>query len=54
MVLVLAIVEVLGGFGALFGKSWGRLIGMLYSLFFGVFLLVGLMGRPAASDISDA
>jgi len=54
VILVLAIVEVLGGFGALFGKSWGRLIGVLYSLFFGGFLLLSLTGAARSSDLTNA
>jgi hypothetical protein len=53
VMLVLAIVEVLGGFGAILGKTWGRIIGILYSLVFGAFLLIGLTGSTRASDLSD-
>jgi hypothetical protein len=52
VILVLAIVEVLGGFGALLGKTWGRILGILYSLVFGAFLLIGLTGATrAAADV---
>jgi hypothetical protein len=53
VMLILAIVEVLGGFGAIFGKSWGRLIGILYSLFFGSFLLLGLTSATRNSNLGD-
>jgi len=53
VILILAIVEVLGGFGALLGKTWGRLIGILYSLVFGAFLLVALTGGTRSADIGD-
>jgi hypothetical protein len=49
VILVLAIVEVLGGLGALFGKTWGRVLGILYSLVFGAFLLIGLTGSMGAA-----
>ena len=52
VILVLAVVEVLGGFGAMLGKTWGRIIGILYSLFFGVFLLLGVGSAARASDVS--
>ena len=55
VILVLAIVEVLGGLGALFGKTWGRVLGILYSLVFGAFLLIGLTGSmQAAGDVAGA
>jgi hypothetical protein len=51
VILVLAIVEVLGGLGTMLGKTWGRIIGILYSLVFGSFLLLGVSGATrAASD----
>jgi hypothetical protein len=53
VMLVLAIVEVLGGFGTMLGKTWGRIIGVLYSLVFGAFLLIGLTSATRASDIGD-
>jgi len=53
VILVLAIVEVLGGFGAMFGKTWGRIIGVLYSLVFGAFLLIGVSGATRSADLSD-
>ncbi len=53
VILVLAIVEVLGGIGAILGKTWGRIIGILYSLVFGLFLLLGLSGASRASDVTD-
>ena len=52
VILILAIVEVLGGIGALFGKGWGRVIGILYSLVFGAFLLLAVSGATRANDIS--
>jgi hypothetical protein len=53
VMLVLAIVEVLGGFGTILGKTWGRIIGVLYSLVFGAFLLIGLTSATRATDIGD-
>ena len=53
VILVLAIVEVLGGFGTLLGKTWGRIIGILYSLVFGAFLLLGLAGTSRAADVGN-
>ena len=53
VILVLAIVEVLGGFGALIGKTWGRILGILYSLVFGAFLLVALAGGTRSADVGD-
>ncbi len=53
VILVLAIVEVIGGLGALFGKTWGRVIGILYSLVFGAFLLIGISGGTRAADLAN-
>jgi len=53
VILILAIVEVLGGFGTIMGKTWGRIIGILYSLVFGSFLLLGVSGASRASDVTD-
>ena len=55
-ILVLAIIEILAGLGAMFGKGFGRILGILYSLLFGSFLLIGLASgeRAAASASTDA
>ncbi|MGH2511554.1 MAG: hypothetical protein ACRDGQ_02580 [Candidatus Limnocylindrales bacterium] len=53
VILVLAIVEVLGGFGALLGKTWGRILGVLYSMVFGAFLLLALTSGARSVDTSD-
>jgi len=53
VILVLAIVEVLGGFGTLIGKTWGRILGILYSLVFGAFLLVAVAGGTHSADVGD-
>jgi hypothetical protein len=43
VVLVLALIELAGGLATLFGKDWGRVISIVYSLLFGVAtLLIGL------------
>ena len=52
VMLILAIFEVLGGIGALFGKTWGRIIGILYSLVFGALLMLGLTGATRANDLT--
>jgi hypothetical protein len=52
VILVFAIFEVLGGIGALFGKTWGRILGILYSLVFGAFLLVAVTSGTQAADVS--
>ena len=52
VILVFAVVEVLGGFGALLGKGWGRFLGILYSLVFGVGLLLIISSGLRASDTS--
>lgn len=50
-ILVLAIIEVLAGLGAMFGKGFGRIIGILYSLVFGSFLILLIStGTRAATD----
>jgi hypothetical protein len=53
VILVVAIVEIFGGIGALFGRGFGRAIGIFYSLLFGAFLLVGLTGATRASDVTS-
>jgi hypothetical protein len=50
-ILVLAIIEVLAGFGAMLGKGFGRVIGIIYSLLFGSILLIIIAtGTRAAAD----
>ncbi|MGH2511584.1 MAG: hypothetical protein ACRDGQ_02735, partial [Candidatus Limnocylindrales bacterium] len=53
VIVVLAVIEVLGGLGALFGKTFGRIVGILYSLLFGALLLLALSGATRA-DTGDA
>lgn len=53
VILVVAIVEIFGGLGALFGRGFGRAIGIFYSLIFGAFLLVGLTGATRASGVTS-
>jgi hypothetical protein len=54
ILLFFAFWEVLGGIGAIAGKGWGRVIGILYSLFFGIAALLPLSGATrAASDNTD-
>ncbi|HYC07554.1 MAG TPA: hypothetical protein VEG29_06480 [Candidatus Binatia bacterium] len=46
--------EILGGIGAIAGKGWGRWIGIIYSLLFGIASLLSLSGTTrAASDTSS-
>ena len=58
VVLVLALIELIGGLGALFGKDWGRVISIIYSLLFGVAtILIGLSaiagGRTTDTAVSS-
>jgi hypothetical protein len=53
VILIVAIVEIFGGIGTLFGRTFGRAIGIFYSLIFGAFLLVGLTGATRASDVTN-
>jgi len=44
VILVIAVVEILGGIGVLLSKEWGRIIAICYSLIFGlgsVFIVAG-------------
>ena len=51
VLLFFAFWEVLGGIGVIAGKGWGRVIGILYSLLFGLATLLPLSGATrAASD----
>jgi hypothetical protein len=40
IILVLALIELAGGLGTLFGKDWGRVISIIYALLFGVATLL--------------
>jgi hypothetical protein len=51
-ILVLAVVEILAGLGIIFGKGFARFLGILYSLVFGLFLLLGISsGMQHAGDV---
>ena len=51
VLLFFAFWEILGGIGAIAGKGWGRWIGIIYSLVFGIAALLPLSGATrAASD----
>jgi hypothetical protein len=53
IILVLALIELAGGLGTLFGKDWGRVISIIYALLFGIAtLLIGL--SAFASSRNDA
>ena len=59
IILVFAVIEFLGGLGALFGKDWGRVISIIFGLLFGVAcLLIGVSalagGRSADSDVASS
>lgn len=59
IILVIAIIEFIGGLGALFGKDWGRVISVIFGLLFGVVsLLIGVSalagGRSASSDVATS
>ena len=51
--IVLAIIEMLGGLGILLGKGFGRVIGIIYSLVFGLVLLPGISALARASASGD-
>jgi hypothetical protein len=53
VILVFAIIEILGGIGALIGKDWARWIGVIYALIFGSFSLLILVSGSRASDVSN-
>jgi hypothetical protein len=48
--LVIAILELLVGIGSWMGKEWGRIGGIIYSLLFGVILLLGGLSALGARD----
>lgn len=57
IILVFAVIEFLGGLGAVFGKDWGRIISIIYGLLFGVAtLLIGVsaLGSTRSVDSSVA
>lgn len=54
VILVIAIIELLGGIGILLSKSWGRIIGIAYSLIFGAGSLLIALGGGRASDTTNA
>jgi hypothetical protein len=46
--------EILGGIGAIAGKGWGRWIGIIYSLVFGIASLLSLSGTTRAAGDTSA
>jgi hypothetical protein len=55
--IVLAVIEVLAGLGAMLGKGFGRVIGIVYSLLFGLVLLPGISAvarAPLNTDVSGS
>jgi hypothetical protein len=48
--LVIAVLELLVGVGAWMGKEWGRIGGIVYSLFFGAVLLLSGLSALGARD----
>jgi hypothetical protein len=54
VILVIAIVEVLGGIGVLMSKDWGRIIGIVYSLLFGFGSVFIVIGGINASNVTDS
>jgi hypothetical protein len=59
IILVFAVIEFLGGLGALFGKDWGRVISVIFGLLFGVAcLLIGVSalagGRSTDSNVATS
>ena len=52
-ILVLAVIELIGGVAVIFGKGFGRAIGIIYSLIFGLALLPALSGATRASDVTN-
>ena len=54
IILVFAVIEFLGGLGALFGKDWGRVISIIYGLLFGVAsLLIGFSAMAGARSTNS-
>ena len=51
-ILVLALIEILAGLGIIFGKGFARFLGILYSLVFGLFLLLGITSGMQNRDVS--
>ena len=51
--VVLAVIEIVGGLAIIFGKGLGRAIGIFYSLVFGLILLIGVSGAARASDVTN-
>lgn len=54
VILVVAVIELLGGIGILLSKEWGRIIGMIYSLIFGAGSVFIVLGGSRASSVSDS
>jgi hypothetical protein len=53
VILVIAIIEVLGGVGVILSKDWGRIIGIIYALMFGVGSVFIVLGGVSASKNVD-
>ena len=53
VILVIAIIEVLGGVGVILSKDWGRIIGIIYALMFGVGSVFIVLGGVSASKDVD-
>jgi hypothetical protein len=53
VILVIAIVEILGGIGVLLSKEWGRIIAITYSLIFGFGSIFIVAGGANANNVSD-
>ncbi len=54
VMLFFALFEVLAGLGIIFGKTWGRILGILYSLLFGSLLLIIISSALSALNNSGA
>jgi hypothetical protein len=53
VIVIFAVIEILGGLGALLGKTFGRIIGILYSLVFGLFLLLIISAGVRDANTTD-
>jgi hypothetical protein len=53
VILVIAVVEILGAIGVLLSKEWGRIIGIVYSLIFGLGSILIVGGGASANNVSN-
>ena len=53
VILVIAIIEIIGAVGVLLSKGWGRVIGIIYSLIFGLGSVFIVLGGMRANDVTD-